>query len=55
MATEEEVLALREQRAKEMQAQKEAEMAAMAAEGYNKTNTAPESGSPAGELMEAMK
>ena len=55
MATEEEVMAIRLQRAKEMQAQKEAEMAAMAAEGYSKTNAAPEPGSPAGELMEAME
>jgi hypothetical protein len=54
MATAEEVLAKREARAQQLQEQKALEMAAMAAEGYGKTNQAPEAGSPAGEVMEAL-
>ena len=54
MASPEEVAAARQQRALEAQQQKAAELAAMAAEGYDKTNKAPEQGSPAGEAMEAI-
>ena len=55
IANEEEVEAKREQRQQAEAAQQAAQMAAMAAEGYNKTNKAPEEGSPAGQVMEAVK
>ncbi len=47
------VTEIRRQRQEAIEAQKEAELLAMAAQGYSQTTSAPESGSPAGALMEA--
>ena len=53
MATEEEVEARRLQR-RQQQQQMELQLAEMAAKGYGQTNTAPEEGSPAKAVMEAV-
>jgi len=54
IATEEEVAAKRQARAEAQAKQEALQMAEMAAKGYGQMNAAPESGSPAGNLMEAM-
>lgn len=54
IATEEEVTVKREARAEELQRQQALEMAQLAAQGYSQTTKAPEEGSAAGQIQEAI-
>jgi hypothetical protein len=55
MNTEEEREAIRQERARQLEQRQALEMAQAAAQGYSQTTGAPEEGSVAGELMEALK
>jgi len=55
IATPEAIAAKRKARQEALEAQQQAQLAAMAAQGYKQTREAPESGSPAGELMAAAR
>ena len=55
LSTEDEITAAREARQAELERQQALEMAQAAAQGYGQTTKAGEAGSPAGELMEAIR
>ena len=54
LSTAEEVSAIRQQRAQELQQQKMMQMAQVAAPAYGEATKAPEEGSPAGKVLEAV-